>query len=202
VLGIVAAKLVDRFYRPVVLISIRNGIGKGSGRSIPGFHMYEGIKKASDHLERFGGHEMAAGLQIREDRIDAFREAFETIVTENTRREDFFPKIDIDLELSLNDITPKLVDELGRLQPFGQGNSEPIFMARNVSVVFSRVVGSRHRQFRLKPPGPSKGAVFNAIQFNIDPASPPPTFLEQIAFKLRWNHWNGNRTIQLIIEAT
>ena len=202
VLGIVAAKLVERFYRPVILISIRNGTGKGSARSIPGFHMYEGLEKAGSHMERFGGHAMAAGLQVQENRIDGFREAFETVVTENTRPEDFCPKIDIDRELTLHDITPKLVDELEALQPFGQGNSEPVFMARNVSVGFSKVVGSRHRQLRLKAPGKSTNTFFNAIQFNIDPESPPPTFLEQIAFKLRWNHWNGKKTIQLVIEAT
>lgn len=202
VLGIVAAKLVERFYRPVILISIRNGIGKGSARSIPGFHLVEGLEKTSAHLERFGGHAMAAGLQIQADRIDAFREAFEAAVTENTGREDFIPKIDIDRELALDDITPKLVDELEALQPFGQDNSEPIFMTRNVSVVFSRIVGNGHRQFRLKSSRGSSGILFNAIQFNIDPQSPPPTFLERIAFKLRWNHWNGEKNIQLIIEAT
>ena len=202
VLGIVAAKLVERYYRPVVLISIRNGIGKGSARSIPGFHMYDGLGKTNSHLERFGGHAMAAGLQIQADRIDAFREAFETVVAENTRREDFIPKIDIDRELPLDAITPKLVDELEALQPFGQDNSEPIFMARNVPVVFSRIVGNGHRQFRLKSSRASSSAVFSAIQFNINPETPPPTFLERIAFKIRWNHWRGEKTIQLIIEAT
>jgi len=202
VLGIVAAKLVERFYRPVILISIRSGTGKGSARSIPGFHLFEGLEKTSAHLERFGGHAGAAGLQIQADRIDAFREAFEAVVTESTRRDDFIPMIDIDRELSLDDITPKLVDELAALQPFGQGNSEPVFMARNVSVAYSRIVGNGHRQLRLKAPRASSGDIFNAIQFNIDPKSPPPTFLERIAFKLRWNHWNGNKTIQLIIEAT
>jgi single-stranded-DNA-specific exonuclease len=202
VLGIVASKLVDRFHRPVILISIRNGIGKGSARSIPGFHIFSGLEKTSTHLERFGGHAMAAGLQIQAEQIDSFREAFEAVVTESTSSKDFIPVIEIDRELSFDDITPKLVDELETLQPFGSDNSEPVFMARNVSVVFSRIVGSRHRQLRLKSPGASSNTIFNSIQFNIDPDAPPPTFLERIAFKVRWNHWNGNKSIQLVVEAT
>ncbi len=202
VLGIVAAKLVERFYRPAILISIRNGIGKGSARSIPGFHLFEGLKKASGFLQRFGGHAMAAGLQIQAEQIDAFRDAFETVVTETTRLEDFIPGIDIDCELSFDDITPKLIDEIEALQPFGQGNPEPVFMTRNVSVVFSKIVGSTHRQFRLKAVRGDSNSVLAAIQFNIDPKSPAPTYLEKIAFRLRWNHWNGNKNIQLFIEAT
>jgi single-stranded-DNA-specific exonuclease len=202
VLGIVAAKLVERFHRPAILISIRNGMGKGSARSIPGFHIFEGLGKTSRHLERFGGHEMAAGLQIRPEGIDPFREAFEAVVTENTCREDFIPAIDVDRELSFDDITPKLADELERLQPFGPGNPEPVFMARNVSVAFSRIVGARHRQLRLKSSRSSSNVIFNAIQFNVDPDAPPPTFLEQIAFRIHWNHWKGNKSIQLVVEAT
>jgi single-stranded-DNA-specific exonuclease len=202
VLGIVASKLVERFHRPAILISIRNGIGKGSARSIPGFHIFKGLGKTSNHLERFGGHAMAAGLQIQAERIDGFREAFEAVVTEGTCQEDFVPTIDIDRELTFDDITPKLADELETLQPFGPDNSEPVFMARNVSVVFSKIVGGRHRQLRLKSPGASSNTIFKAIQFNVDPDAPPPTFLERIAFRVQWNHWNGNKSIQLIVEAT
>lgn len=202
VLGIVAAKLVERFYRPVVLISIHKGAGKGSARSIPGFHLYNGLEELSSCLERFGGHAMAAGLRIQADQIDGFREAFEAVVTKNTRHEDFVPVVVIDGVLSFEDITPGLIEAMETLQPFGQDNPEPIFMARNVSVVFSKIVGLRHRQFRLKQPGSPSGAVFNAIQFNVNPEIPPPTFLEQIAFRLRWNTWNGQRSVQLIIEAT
>ncbi len=202
ILGIVAAKLVERFYRPVVLISIKNGTGKGSARSIPGFDLYDGLTKSSRYLDRFGGHAMAAGLRIQADRIDEFREAFETVVTENTSREDFFPVVTIDRALSFDDITPDLVEALETLQPFGQDNPEPIFMARNVSVAFSKIVGLRHRQLRLKQSGARTGGIFNAIQFNINPEEPPPTFLEQIAFRLHWNIWKGRKNIQLVIEAT
>jgi len=202
VLGIVAAKLVERFYRPAILISIRNGTGKGSARSIPGFHLFNGLEKSSRYLERFGGHAMAAGLRIQADQIDGFREAFESVVTENTRQEDFIPVVTIDRVLSFDDITPVLIEALETLQPFGQDNPEPIFMARNVSVVFSKIVGLRHRQLRLKQSGSSLGSIFNAIQFNINPEASPPTFLEQIAFRLRWNLWNSQKSVQLVIEAT
>lgn len=202
VLGIVAAKLVERFYRPAVLISIRNGEGKGSARSIPGFHLYNGLAQSSSYLERFGGHAMAAGLRIHANQIDGFREAFETVVTENTRREDFIPVVTVDRVLSFDEITPELVETIQTLQPFGQDNPEPVFMTRNVSVVFSKIVGNRHCQLRLKQSGTLPGSVISAIQFNINPETPPPTFLEQIAFRLRWNRWNGQKSIQLVIEAT
>jgi single-stranded-DNA-specific exonuclease len=202
VLGIVASKLVERFYRPTILLSIRNGTGKGSARSIPGFHIYKGLEKAGDYLKQFGGHAMAAGLRIQADRIDAFRDAFETVVTESTRREDFIPAMDIDRELPLEDITPKLVDELETLQPFGPENTEPVFMARNVSVVFSKIVGGHHRQIHLKSPRDTSGTVYKAIQFNIDPEASLPKFLERIAFRLRWNEWRGKKSIQLVVEGT
>jgi single-stranded-DNA-specific exonuclease len=124
------------------------------------------------------------------------------VVTESTDDKDFIPTIEIDRELSFDDITPKLVDELGTLQPFGSENSEPVFMARNISVAFSRIVGGKHRQLRLKSARSSSNTIFNAIQFNIEPDAPPPTFLERIAFRVRWNHWNGNKSIQLVVEAT
>ena len=199
VLGIVAAKLVERFFRPVVLLSIRNGIGKGSARSIPGFHIFEGLAGTRTHLERFGGHAMAAGLRLEEKRIDDFRQAFEAVVAGNTTPEDFIPRITIDRELSFDEITPALASALESLHPFGAGNPEPVFISRNVSVLFSKIVGHHHCQLRLQQTG--SPAILNAIQFNVDPDAPRTKHLDRIAYRLRWNHWHGGKSIQLMVEA-
>ncbi len=202
ILGIVAAKLVARYYRPVILISLRNGIGKGSGRSIPGFHLLDGLKKTSDHLVRFGGHAMAAGLTIEADAINAFRRCFEATVTEKTRPDDFIPQVAIDRVLRLEDITPVLISQLETLQPFGPENPEPLFLAHNITVSFSRIVGGRHRQLKLTSRGASPKTAFNAIQFNVAPDETPPTVYKDVAFRLRWNRWNGRKSIQLLVEHT
>ena len=199
VLGIVASKLVERFYRPTILLSVRNGVAQGSARSIQGFHLFEGLEKTSALLESFGGHAMAAGLRLNAQNIDSFRKAFETLVTEMTRPEDFIPTLTIDHQITFDDITPRLISELEWLQPFGEGNPEPLFLAQKVVVVFSKIVGGRHRQLRLKQSNSVSNQTFNAIQFNIDPNDQAPTFFDQIAFRLRWNRWNGNKNIQLII---
>jgi single-stranded-DNA-specific exonuclease len=202
VLGIVASKLVDRFYRPIVLISVRNGFGKGSARSIQGFHLFDGFEKNSHFLENYGGHAMAAGLRLKAENIDPFRKAFEALVTESTQPEDFIPTIKIDHQILFDDITPRLLSDLELLQPFGEGNPEPLFMAKNVTVVFSKIVGEKHRQLRLRQSGSKSDPTFSAIQFNVDPESPRPSFFDQIAFRLSWNRWNGKKNIQLIITGT
>jgi len=200
VLGIVASKLTNRFFRPTILISSRNGIGKGSGRSIPGINLYEGLDACSVHLEKFGGHPMAAGLQIRPDRIDAFRNDFEAWASKAVGREPPTKTIDIDCELNFHEVTETMIDELEKLLPFGEGNPEPLFLARAVQVSSSMIVGKHHRRMSLRQGNPS-GRAMNAIQFNVDRGRMTDAF-DQVAFRLRWNRWKGRKTAQIIIEET
>ncbi len=200
VLGIVASKLTNQFFRPTILISSRNGIGKGSGRSIPGVNLYEGLRACSSHLEKYGGHPMAAGLQIRPERIDAFRQDFEAWASEFVGPEPPLKKIAIDCELNFQEVTETLINELERLMPFGEGNPEPLFLARNVQVSSSKIIGKHHRRMSLRQGNPSARAM-NAIQFNVDRSRLTDNF-EQIAFRLRWNRWKGRKTAQIIIEET
>ncbi|MFH0731214.1 MAG: single-stranded-DNA-specific exonuclease RecJ [Pseudomonadota bacterium] len=202
VLGIVAAKLVDRYYRPVILISTRNGAGKGSARSIPGFNLHDGLLKAAGCLESFGGHAAAAGLSIKKENIARFTSQFENIVKENTRPEAFIPVVTIDQEITFDQISPLLADELERLQPFGEGNPEPLFSARNIRIAYSQMMGGVHRRMRLTQPGTQSSQALHAIQFNVAPAPSASEHLDQIAFRLRWNRWNGKKTLQLLIEET
>ncbi len=130
VLGIVASKLTDRFYRPTILISINDGMCKGSGRSIKNFHLFHTLVDCREMLGSFGGHAHAVGLLIREDKIEDFRNKINAIAADRLRLEDLIPSVDIDLELALGELTPELVSELDRLEPFGTGNPEPLFYTR------------------------------------------------------------------------
>lgn len=205
VLGIVAARMVKKYFRPVVLVAIKDDIGKGSARSIPGFNIYNGLMSCSDHLEAFGGHSMAAGLKIKAEHMDVFQKNFENTVQQMTTSDDFVQTISIDFELNFDDISDALINELETLKPFGAGNHEPLFMAKNVRVIDSKIVGKNHRRMLLNQSAAGgTGNSFNAIHFNVD--TNPPEYVggqehfDQIAFRLRWNHWNGKKTAQIVIE--
>ncbi len=196
VLGIIASRLVKKYFRPVVLITIKDGLGKGSARSIPAFDLFKGLLACEKDLLDFGGHTMAAGLQIDPRNIDCFRENFGNIVDQATQADDFMPTIEIDSELEFDDITDRLMDAIESLQPFGSGNPEPVFMARNVTVSFSKIVGKNHRQMILKQ---TPDRAFRSIHFNIDPSEPVKEKFERIAFHLQWNRWKNTKTIQMVI---
>ncbi|MFC1812199.1 single-stranded-DNA-specific exonuclease RecJ [Thermodesulfobacteriota bacterium] len=202
VLGIVASRFAKIYFRPVVLIAIKNGFGKGSARSIPGVDLYQGLMACKDCLENFGGHSMAAGLKIQTEKIDLFGGKFEDAVCKMTSPDDFVEKILIDYELDLDGISDKLIDELESLKPFGSGNPEPLFSARNIKVLTSSLVGENHRRMVLSLPSDSTGKTINAIQFNVDTRFPFKKDLDQIAFRLRWNRWAGKKTIQMVIEES
>lgn len=201
VLGIVASRIVNKYFRPVVLIAVKNGIGKGSARSIPGFNIYKGLVSCSDHLEAFGGHSMAAGLKIKAEHLDIFQENFENAVKQMTSPANFVQTINIDYELNFDDISDALINELETLKPFGTGNHEPVFMAKNIRVMDSRIVGKNHRRMVLEqPPADGRGKTINAIHFNVDTGKNLRDNFDQIAFRLGWNHWNGKKTAQIVIE--
>ncbi len=199
ILGIIASRLVRKYFRPVVLITTKDGKGKGSARSIPGFDLYNGLVACKEDLLDFGGHTMAAGLQINPRNIDRFRKNFGGIVDMSTQPDDFVPTIEIDAELKFDDITKDLMDAIESLQPFGSGNPEPVFMARDITVSFSKIAGKNHRQMTLKQ---TSDKAFRAIHFNINPSEPVKEQFERIAFRLQWNHWKGTKTIQMVIVET
>jgi single-stranded-DNA-specific exonuclease len=200
VLGIVASRITETYFRPVVLIAMRDNLGKGSARSIPGVDLFSALKSCQHCLEDFGGHSMAAGLSIRVEKLREFQDAFEKAVTQMTGPEDWIPKLNIDAEIQLADITENLIDEIEKLSPFGTGNPEPVFASRNVKVVSSKMVGKNHRKMALvQDANPDAKPVF-AIRFNAEGPMQTQTSFARIAFRLRWNRWNNNRALQLIVE--
>jgi single-stranded-DNA-specific exonuclease len=162
VIGIVASRIAEEFFRPAALICVNDGVGKGSARSIPGFDLYEGLVACADLLIGFGGHKFAAGFTIAKDNIQAFRERLSSLVLERLGPEGFVRLITIDSVVTLDELTIDLIREMEQLAPFGHGNPEPRFGARGLDVVSSRIVGQDHLKLLLRQ---QRGAVFGAIAF-------------------------------------
>ncbi|PIQ08263.1 MAG: single-stranded-DNA-specific exonuclease RecJ [Ignavibacteriales bacterium CG18_big_fil_WC_8_21_14_2_50_31_20] len=166
VIGIVASRVVEKYYRPAIMLSTVDGVAKGSARSISGFNIYEALQECDDMLIQFGGHEAAAGVAIEIDNIDKFRIKFNHVLREKMKEKDIIPEIKADIIISLSDITPKFVRILDQFAPFGPGNMRPVFIAKNVQLAnYPRIVGSNHLLATLKQNGGDK--VFDAIGFNL-----------------------------------
>lgn len=134
VLGIVASKIADRFYRPTIVISKTGTLCKGSGRSIKNFHLFRALEECGDLLKSFGGHSHAAGLIITDDNINGFKDKINRLAKERLSLEDLLPSLDIDMELSLLDINREIVKEIEALEPFGAGNHEPLFYTKDLKI--------------------------------------------------------------------
>jgi len=133
VIGIVASRLMDHYYRPTVILTKSNGLATGSARSVNGFDLYQAIEECSDLLENFGGHKYAAGLTMKLNNVSTFQEKFERVVRENIHPDQLIPVVEIDTELQFKDITDKLLRVLKQFQPFGPENMAPVFFTENVS---------------------------------------------------------------------
>jgi single-stranded-DNA-specific exonuclease len=200
VLGIVASRIVETYYRPVILITVAGELGKGSARSIPGLDLYKALDSCRHCLEDYGGHSMAAGLTIKVENLIEFQQLFEKAVRRMAQSNDRIPRLTVDAEIHFDDISPKLIDEIETLSPFGTDNPEPVFMAQNIKVVSSKIVGGNHRRMMLAQDAQPSGKPVPAICFNAEDNLLKKTIFSRIAFRLRWNRWNGHQTIQLIIE--
>jgi single-stranded-DNA-specific exonuclease len=200
ILGIVASRLASRYHRPVVLVAIQNGIGKGSARSIPELDLFAALSQCSDLLDKFGGHRLAAGLTVRAERIRALQIAFEKAVAQIVPDHHLTPKLEIDSEIQFDQISPQLLDELELLEPFGTDNPAPVFFARDVHVTSAAIVGHRHRRMCLCQ-SRTKSPAMDAIHFNLPKDAPNGDSFEQLAFRLQWNRFKGEKRIQLVVEG-
>jgi single-stranded-DNA-specific exonuclease len=199
-LGIVASRIMDRYFRPVVLIATEAGIGKGSARSIPGIDLYQALADCEEYLESYGGHAQAAGLKIRQENIEKFKAAFEQAINDLAQPEILIQKLAIDSDLDFTAISGNLIDELESLRPFGVGNPEPLFLSSDVQVVSSRIVAKRHRRMTLRQSSASNSPLFQAIQFNVDGDRMREENFTRLVFRLRWNRWNSQKTAQIVVE--
>ena len=195
VIGIVASRMVERYHRPTILIALTgDGCAKGSGRSIPGFHLLDALYPCSLHLERFGGHRYAAGVGLKEAMVDTFATAFETESFRLLGEDELIPCLNVDAEAEPGEVTLELAFELKKLEPFGAGNPEPVLIMRGLAVLERRVVGEGHLRLRLG----LDGYVFNAIAFRM--ADRDTTGKIDVAFFPEINEWKGSTSLQLRIK--
>jgi single-stranded-DNA-specific exonuclease len=200
VIGIVASRLVERYHLPTVMIAISNGEGKGSARSIPGFHLCEALKECETLLIRYGGHKYAAGLSITADRIDEFRKKFKEVSRDKLTIEDTTPKLHIDLEIELKDITDEFVTTLEKFAPFGPQNMRPIFLTRNCEVIDTPyVVGTNHLKMKVG----KNGSVIDVIGFGFGDMArhlSQKGCLVDVVYALEFNTYRGMTKIQIRVR--
>lgn len=201
VIGIAASRVKDKFYRPTLVISIHDGVGKGSCRSIPGFNMYEALAYCKDLLLQFGGHPMAAGFSILAENIEAFRQRLNEYGQKNMTADEYIPVLPIDEELREEDVTLHLIEELEKLEPYGAGNGHPLFTLHHAAVTECRPIGRKKNHLRLLLEGPH-GTAMTGVGWSM--ATYCDSLFEgdgaDVAFRLEKNEFRGNVSCQLMLE--
>jgi len=194
VLGIVAARLAEEFHRPVALVSLKEGLGKGSARSIEGYHLFQGLQACRQYLLKFGGHEAAAGFSVVEENLTALQDAFEEAFLTQLGEVRLKPTLKVDAAVGLPDLDQGFYHHLERLRPFGPGNPEPVFVCESLECLSSRVVGERHLKVQLS----QNEVVREAIAFDQAPLHPLSGPLE-VAFSTRFSSFMGQMTPELML---
>jgi single-stranded-DNA-specific exonuclease len=202
VIGIVASRISDRFNRPAILISKKDGIGRGSGRSIENFHLFEALTGCEEFLREYGGHQYACGLTILEENLDKFIKLINEIADTVLAPEDLIPCLNIDMEVSLGSLDYKIVEDIARLEPFGEGNPEPILCSRGLRLIKPvRIIKGDHIKLSV-----SDGIKdFEAIGFGLAKNTDIELMLKNcsqfdMAYSVSFNEWQGIESIQLRIE--
>lgn len=191
VVGIVASRLVEKFHRPVVVIGKD---GKGSARSVPGVHILEAIRAGAEALHKFGGHEFAAGVTLKDGQDQVFRSGFCAGVLAQQNGQAYKPELKIDCELTASDINTELVRDLERVGPFGTGHPEPLFVWREASVLGRKVVGQNHLKLGL-------AGGLSAIGFRMAQHPDSEASKVDVVFTPNVSEWNGTRKVELQIKA-
>ena len=195
VIGIVASKITELYFKPSILICFEGEDGKGSGRSIPGFDLHAALCSSSKYLEKYGGHEMAVGLSLKKDKFDDFKKVFEEIAKE-ANTEEIVPVIKIDKEINLKDITLESVKSLKLLEPFGESNKTPIFIYKNLRIDSIRALSEgKHLKLTLK----DGNTIINAIGFNMGKCSEEYLIGDRVDIigVLETNVFNGVESVQI-----
>ena len=199
VIGIVSSKITEMYFKPSILLSFEeDGIGKGSGRSIPGVDLHEALMKCSDTIEKFGGHSMAVGITVKKDNLEKFKKEFEQIATQS-KIDEIIPIINIDAKVDLSDIDKEMVESLKQLEPFGEANKMPVFAFKNLKIDSIRALSEgKHLKLTLK----DNNYIINAIGFNIGYLANEYRIGDKIdvAGVLEINTFNGVDNLQINIK--
>ncbi|MCX6235325.1 MAG: single-stranded-DNA-specific exonuclease RecJ [Bacteroidetes bacterium] len=202
VVGIVASRLTDTYYRPTIVMTQTNGLITGSARSIKDYDIYEAIDACSDLLEHFGGHKYAAGLSLKPENLEKFCDRFEEYVKTHITDDMLVPEIEVDLKINLNEITNKFYRVLNQFAPFGPGNMKPVFLTTGVADTgYARKVGKNHLKLTVTHPE-IRSFPYSAIAFQLGDYY---DYIEKnlpfdICYNIEENEWNGNITLQLNIK--
>lgn len=199
VIGIVASRLIENYYRPTIVFTESKGVLAGSARSVKGYDIYNALESCSDILEQFGGHMYAAGMTLQKEKFELFKERFEEIISSTIKPEQRTPEIDIDATLTFPEITERFYKVLKQFAPFGPQNMQPTFKTDYLIDNGSRAVGADGTHLRVVLKDPDSGLTFTGIGFGMADKLP---ILQSgrpisIAYHLEENHFNGNVTLQL-----
>jgi single-stranded-DNA-specific exonuclease len=201
VVGIVASRLTENYYRPTILLAESNGMATGSARSVKDFDVYRAIEMCSDLIEQFGGHKYAAGLTIKKENIEAFSQRFEEVVASLITPEQLIPPVEIDLEISLSALTKKFFRIMQQMAPFGPENMNPVFVSRNVKFNTPRLLKEEHLKLELYEPE-NPHIIMSAIGFNMKDFYEPLLSASaiDICYTVEENNFNGKEELQLKIK--
>lgn len=198
VIGIVSSKITDMYFKPSLLICFEGDMGKGSGRSIPGFDLHHALMETGDYLEKFGGHSMAVGLSVKKEKFEEFKKKFEELAKESNIQE-IIPVIYIDEEITMKEMTLELMQELKQLEPFGEKNKEPLFMLRNVKIDSIRSLSEgKHIKLTLK-----EGiSLIECIGFNLGFLAEDYRIGDKVDVvgNLAENHYQNQTKVQIVLQ--
>ncbi|ADR21430.1 single-stranded-DNA-specific exonuclease RecJ [Marivirga tractuosa] len=201
VIGIVASRCIEHHYRPTIIMTESNGKATGSARSVDGFDLYSAIESCKEYLEQFGGHKHAAGLTLAIDQIPSFAAAFEAVVQKNITEDQLIPKVKIDSYIEIDQITDKFYSILSQMDPFGPGNMQPVFAAKNLSVLGEPLI-LKEKHLKLTVKDRSGKNKITAIGFGM--AEYKALIMNsnafELAFTIQENHFNGLKSLQLYLK--
>jgi single-stranded-DNA-specific exonuclease len=198
VVGIVASRIMRDYHRPAIMLAFdENGMGKGSGRSVPGISLVDALNACRPLIEKGGGHAMAAGVSLREENLDAFRKAMQdAVLSQIVTGDELTPTLSLDAEIRLSDLEPDFLSHYTRMEPFGMGNPEPVFICRGVEPLLpGQIIKERHWKLLLRQDGETRPAMWFAAPLQ-DPPKPP----WDIALKVQRHIWRGQESWQLMIS--
>jgi len=202
VIGLAASRIAERLHRPTIVLSIKDGFGHGSARSIPGFHLLDALDTCNDLFEQYGGHAAAAGMKIKHERIPALQKRLDEYAASTLTGNDLLPELKIDALLTSKSLTLELIRDLAAFEPFGAGNPKPVFVTRNLVIAEDPfVMKEKHLKFKLIG---DEGRYFEAVWWDGVQRSKGQTFKPnsriELAYVAEANTWNGNTRLQLVVE--
>ncbi len=202
VIGLAASRIAERLYRPTIVLSLKDGFGHGSARSIANFHLLDALDTAQDLFEQYGGHAAAAGMKIKHENIEELRARLNQHAAATLSEDDLVPELKIDAVVTTQTLTIDLVDELAAFEPFGAGNPKPIFLTRNLTLRQEPwVMKDKHLKLKLVS---DDGREFEAVWWDGVERSKGQTLAPNTRIELAYvpeaNVWQGNRRLQLVVE--